>query len=214
MPRLIHIYMSPACRVVRLALAEKSVPFTPALSTDPVAHLPVLVEDDSAVITGLWAIIDHVEAFYPENPLLPEDAIERAEALRLFEWLMTHFHETVTTRIVWEKAKPSQTGALERRPPSLDTLKKGRVALAETLDMLGALAEERGYLASRMATLADLALAAHLSALDYFGEVPWADHPPITEWYTRMKSRPGFRPLLTDRLPGQPPATHYAELDF
>ena len=61
---------------------------------------------------------------------------------------------------------------------------------------------------------ADLALAAHLSALDYYGEVPWTDYPPVTEWYIRMKSRPSFRPLLADRVPGQPPVPHYAELDF
>jgi glutathione S-transferase len=29
-----------------------------------------------------------------------------------------------------------------------------------------------------------------------------------------MKSRPSFRSLLGDRVPGQPPASHYAELDF
>ena len=30
----------------------------------------------------------------------------------------------------------------------------------------------------------------------------------------RMKSRPSFRSLLLDRVPGQPPVSHYAELDF
>ncbi|MEP6831412.1 MAG: glutathione S-transferase family protein, partial [Rhizomicrobium sp.] len=53
-----------------------------------------------------------------------------------------------------------------------------------------------------------------LSALDYFGEVPWSEFPVTTEWYVRMKSRPSFRSILADRVPGQPPAAHYAELDF
>ncbi|MEI9929615.1 MAG: hypothetical protein WDM89_03355 [Rhizomicrobium sp.] len=57
-------------------------------------------------------------------------------------------------------------------------------------------------------------MAAHLSALDYFGEVPWSEFPQAGEWYVRMKSRPAFRSLLADRLPGQPPVMHYAELDF
>jgi glutathione S-transferase len=57
-------------------------------------------------------------------------------------------------------------------------------------------------------------VAAHLSALDYFGEVPWTDHPTASEWYVRMKSRPSFRSILSDRVPGQPPVAHYAELDF
>ena len=59
----------------------------------------------------------------------------------------------------------------------------------------------------------DLAVAAHISAIDYFGEVPWADYPIAAEWYVKMKSRPSFRTLLADRVPGQPPVSHYAELD-
>ena len=90
----------------------------------------------------------------------------------------------------------------------------GRDALRASLAELASLAEARGFLAGREISLADLGLAAHLSALDYFGEVPWAEIPAITEWYTRLKSRPSFRPLLSDRVPGQPPALHYAELDF
>ena len=58
------------------------------------------------------------------------------------------------------------------------------------------------------------AVTAHLSALDYYGEVPWAEYPAVTEWFARMKSRPSFRPMLADRVPGQPPVPHYAELDF
>ena len=126
MRRLIHIFMSPACRVARLALAEKRVPHNLVAADDPLSHLPVLVEDDGAALTGLWAIIDHLEAEHPDHPLLPEDAAERAEALRLFDWLMTHFFETVTKRILWEKAVPAQTGAVERKPPSMETLRRGR----------------------------------------------------------------------------------------
>ena len=61
---------------------------------------------------------------------------------------------------------------------------------------------------------ADFAVAAHLSALDYFGEVPWSEYPAAAEWYVRMKSRPSFRSILADRVPSQPPVAHYAELDF
>ena len=45
-------------------------------------------------------------------------------------------------------------------------------------------------------------------------EIPWAEFPVVTEWYYRLKSRPSFRPLLSDRVPGQPPVPHYGELDF
>jgi len=81
------------------------------------------------------------------------------------------------------------------------------------LTLIGEAGELHGYLASRECTLGDLAVAANLSTLDYFGEVPWTEYPAAAEWYIRMKSRPAFRSILGDRIPGQPPVAHYAELD-
>ena len=51
-------------------------------------------------------------------------------------------------------------------------------------------------------TYADLAAAAALSVLDYLGEIDWRDDAAAREWYTRVKSRPSFRPLLADRVRG------------
>jgi glutathione S-transferase len=44
--------------------------------------------------------------------------------------------------------------------------------------------------------------------------VGWGEHPAVKNWYMKLKSRPCFRPLLADRLPGVPPASHYDNLDF
>jgi glutathione S-transferase len=214
MRKLVHVVLSPACRLVRLALGEKRVPFDLVVADDATAHLPMLVEEDGTSAIGLWAIVDHMENEYPEHPLLPEDAKERGEALRLLDWIMSDFHEETTRRIVFEKASQSHTGSRTRQPPNMQTVRLGREALRAALHDLGTLADTRSFLASRDVTLADLALAAHLSALDYYGEVPWTDFTAISEWYTRVKSRPSFRPLLSDKVPGQPPVPHYAELDF
>jgi glutathione S-transferase len=75
------------------------------------AHLPVFQDLDGTVVTGLWAIIDHLENEHPEHPLLPEDAAERGEALRLFDWTMNNFHEETTKRIVFERARRRRPGA-------------------------------------------------------------------------------------------------------
>jgi len=214
MRRLTHLLLSPASRLVRLMLGEKRIACDLTPAENPLAHLPVFRELDGTIIVGLWAIIDHLENEHPERALLPVGAGERAEALRLFDWAMNNFHEEATKRIVFEKGSQTQTGSLNRRPPNMETVRLGRLALKEALPALGTLAETRGFLAGRDVSLADLAIAAHLSALDYFGEVPWAEQLGLTEWYTRMKSRPSFRPLLSDRVPGQPPVAHYAELDF
>jgi glutathione S-transferase len=214
MARLIQLLLSPTSRMVRLAAGEKRIPCTLVPAEDACAHLPVWLEDDGHPITGIWAIVDHLENTWPDPALLPEDAGERGEALRLLDWGLTIFHEEVTRRIVFEKASQTQTGSFGRRPPNMDIIRAGRAALRTTLPGLGALAESRGFLAGRQLSLADLALASHLSALDYYGEIPWPDFPALTEWYYRLKSRPSFRTLLADRVPGQPPVAHYGELDF
>ena len=96
----------------------------------------------------------------------------------------------------------------------MNVIRAGRAELKLALAAIGHAAESNGNLACRETTLGDLAVAAHLSALDYFGEVPWSDFTAAAEWYVRLKSRPAFRSLLSDRVPGQPPVSHYAELDF
>jgi glutathione S-transferase len=95
----------------------------------------------------------------------------------------------------------------------MQIVRSGREALRACLAELGASAERNGCLAARDCTLADLAVAANLSAIDYFGEVPWSEFPAAAEWYMRIKSRPSFRTLLGDRVPGQPAVSHYADLD-
>jgi glutathione S-transferase len=214
MRRLFHLLMSPSCRVVRLILAEKRVAHDLATPDDPLAHVPWFADLDGTVVTGLWAIIDHIENEYPEPALIPAETPLRSEVLRLFDWTMGNFHEETTRRIVFEKASAAHTGSVSRRSPNMETVRAGREALRPNLTRLGTLADTNGFLAGRDLTLADLALAAHVSALDYYGEIPWGEYPQLTDWYTRIKSRPSFRPLLSDRIPGQPPVAHYAELDF
>ena len=80
--------------------------------------------------------------------------------------------------------------------------------------MLSHLAETRRWLGGETLSLADFAAAGHLSCLDYIGELDWSGVPAVKEWYARIKSRPCFRPLLTERMPGMTPPAHYADLDF
>ena len=214
MRRLIHLMLSPSCRLARLMVAEKRVACDPVMSDDSRQSMPVLVDMDGTRAEGVWAILDHLEHHYPDHPLAPADDAARLACLRWVDWAMGPFHEQVTQRIVYEKAAPRFTGAGFSRAPDMNVIRAGREELKLALKAIGMAAETNGNLACRETTLGDLAVAAHLSALDYFGEVPWADFPTAAEWYVRMKSRPAFRSLLADRVPGQPPVSHYAELDF
>ncbi len=214
MRRLIHLMLSPSCRLARLMVAEKRVACDPVQAEDGRNCLPVFVDLDGTRVEGLWAIVDHLESNYPDNPLAPADDGERRAALRWVDWAMGPFHEQVTQRIVYEKAGQRFTGAPGRHAPDMNVIRAGRQELKTALSAIGQAVEALGNLSGRTAALGDLAVAAHLSALDYFGEVPWNDHPAAAEWYVRLKSRPSFRSLLADRVPGQPPVSHYAELDF
>ncbi len=214
MRRLIHLMLSPSCRLARLMVGEKRVACDPAMSDDPKQSMPVFVDLDGTRAEGVWAILDYLENHYPDHPLAPADDAARLACLRWVDWAMGPFHEQVTQRIVYEKAAPRFTGAGFSRAPDMNVIRAGREELKLALKAIGTAAETNGNLACRETTLGDLAVAAHLSALDYFGEVPWTDFPTAAEWYVRMKSRPAFRSLLADRVPGQPPVSHYAELDF
>ena len=213
MRSLLQLLLAPPSRFVRLLIAEKRLTCDLATPEDMAQHLPVFVELDGSRYQGRWAIVDHLEGTYPEHPMTPEDGAARAEALRLLDWAMGAFLDGVTRRIVYERASQRYTGSTARRAPDMEIVRAGREALRAELAVIGAAAERNGCLASRDCTLGDLAVAAHLSAMDYFGEVPWGDFPAVAEWYMRIKSRPAFRTLLADRIPGQPPVAHYADLD-
>jgi len=49
---------------------------------------------------------------------------------------------------------------------------------------------------------------------DYLGGIDWKNHEATARWYSGMKSRPSFRPLLSERMEGIPPAPHYDDVNF
>ena len=64
-------------------------------------------------------------------------------------------------------------------------MRAGHDNLRYHLAYIGHLTETRSWLAGDALSFADLAAAAHLSALDYLGEVPWEEHEPArtgTRW--------------------------------
>ncbi|MDO1557882.1 glutathione S-transferase family protein [Brevundimonas sp. 2R-24] len=224
--RLLHHFaFDPNSRQARLTLGEKKIAFTErpvrywehdlefhALS--PSGMTPVLKidgEGPSLTLCEAPAILDWAETFTPEPPLLSRDPAERAEAFRLRQWFDRKFEVEVDSPILFER--------MEKRlqnlgPPEARPLREGREALRWHLDMLERLLAERDWLAGRALSLADFAAAGHLSVLDYFGEIDWGRLPGLKTWWMKLKSRPCFRPLLEDRLPGLAPAPHYAQLDF
>ena len=96
----------------------------------------------------------------------------------------------------------------------MERVRSARANIRPHLRYIGRLAASRHWLAGETLSLADLAAAAHVSSVDYLGDVPWAEDASAKEWYARVKSRPSFRALLNDRIAWLPPAGSYADLDF
>ena len=222
MRTLYHLWLSPVCRKVRIALAEKGLDFElevervwqrrdAFLRLNPAGSVPVLVEPDGTALAESSAVCEYLDEVYPEPPLIGASPSVRAETRRLVAWFDNKFHHEVTDKLLTEKLDKRFMGM---GGPDSAAIRAGHNNIGTHLDYIGYLSERRTWLAGELLSLADAAAAAHLSALDYLGDVPWDDYPKAKDWYVRIKSRPSFRLLLEDRIPGLPPPKHYADLDF
>jgi glutathione S-transferase len=130
-------------------------------------------------------------------------------------WFNDKFFEEVSGALVMERVyKRFMPAGAGGGPPDTETMRAARSNIKYHLSYIGWLIRKRNWLAGDSLTYADLAAAAHLSAVDYLGDVPWDEDETAKTWYARIKSRPSFRPLLSDTLAGVSPSPSYANLDF
>lgn len=220
-----HAILSPFSRKIRLQLAEKKLAFTLELERpwemrerflelSPAGDVPVLRDEGGVTVNDHAAIAEYLEEAYPQTALLPKTPAARAEARRVAAWFDGKFDREAGSRLIQEKVYKRfgwTQGA--GTAPDMTAIRLAMEAIKLHLDYIGRLADRRGWLAGEL-SVADMAAAAHLSCADYLGDAPWDDFPAAKDWYMRIKSRPCFRALLTDRLPGMNPADGYADLDF
>jgi glutathione S-transferase len=227
MPRLHHFTLDPYSRRMRLALNEygsetelqDEQPWAPSADLfkhNPAGTLPVFVEDDGSAVSGVEALGEYLEETRNgSTALIQGNAKARAEVRRLVGWFDTKFYAEVAEPVLTEKViRRFMTRELGGGSPEMTRVRKGLDLLKAHLDYLGRLADGRNWLAGDNLSLADLAGAAHLSAIDYIGDVPWADFPSAKAWFQRLKSRPSYRPLLADSVRGIPASSSYTDLDF
>ena len=222
MRTLYHLLLDPPSRSVRILLGEKRLPF--ALKTedtgagrehvaelDPAGTVPVLVDEDGTSIPGARVIAEYLDEVYPEPPLIGATPADRAETRRLAEWFDGKFQNEVSAGLIEEKL----TRRLQQHgQPNAAAIRSAHANIHYHLDYIAWLCDRRRWLAGDDFSLADVAAAAHISVVDYLGDVPWGDHPDAKDWYARVKSRPSLRPILADRIHGAIPAAHYADPDF
>ncbi|MBN9021030.1 MAG: glutathione S-transferase family protein [Rhizobiales bacterium] len=229
MPILYHHPLSAGSRFVRLVLAEygETVEFVERhplerdeeyLILNPAGTLPVLVDEEDGAICGPVAIAEYLCETrghrLGEATLMPRTPAERAEVRRLVSWFLDKFDSEVTEYLVTEKVLKRTAPRGNGGSPDAAAIRAARNNIRYHLRYVGYLVARRNCLAGRSISLADLAGAAHLSCIDYLGEVPWDEDAMAKQWYARVKSRPSFRPILADTIRGNPPASHYVDLDF
>ena len=221
MARLFHVPLSPFCRKVRLSLAEKRIEVelveerywekdADFLRRNPAAKVPV-IKLDGRLMAESAAICEYIEETRPEPPLMPKDVETRYEVRRLVSWFDDKFHHEVTSKLLYERVNKKITGA---GYPDSRNVKAGAKAIKYHLDYMAWLLDHRRWLAGDAMSLADFAAAAHLSSLDYISDVDWNRSQVVKDWYAKIKSRPAFRSILADQVPGFRPPPHYADLDF
>lgn len=227
---LFHHPLCPLSRYVRLILGEYGIPVRLVeerfwerreefLLLNPAGQIPVLMADGQPAVPGAGIIAEYIEETHNAGPgeirLLPASSGERVEVRRLANWFNDKFHAEVSGPLVTERIfKRHMTLEQGGGPPDTESMRAARHNIRYHLAYIGWLVSKRDWLAGDRLSLADLAAAAHLSAADYLGDVPWQDDETAKNWYARVKSRPSFRPLLADTLAGLPPAKNYADLDF
>ena len=228
MATLLHYPLCAFSRSIRLALDECGVEAEFAeekpwewraefLALNPAGTLPVLITDEDQKIAGAYAISEYLADTADERDArlfqpFPGDPLARAEARRLVDWFHHKFHDEVTAYLVEEKV--FRRFGPHSSSPDMEAMRAGHENLRYHLSYIGHLAETRSWLAGDAMSFADLAAAAHLSTLDYLGEVPWEEHEPAKNWYALLKSRPSFRALLQDKVAGFTPSGTYVDLDF
>jgi len=231
MHTLTHFRLCPHSRSIRIALAELGVEthaveerpwdWRPEfLALNPAGELPVLELEGGPVLYGTYAISEYFSDLLKDRtkdgkapPLFPGTAEARAEVRRLVDWFHQKLDREVTRELLHERMYGHmKTGS--GHAPDADILRAIRANLRYHLSYVNYLAHQRPWLAGEEMSFADIAAASHLSSIDYLGEISWQEFAAAKSWYARIKSRPAFRALLADRMPGTPPASAYANLDF
>ena len=222
MNTLYHLPFSANSRLVRIALSEKKIDVklivepvwerrASFLSLNPEGQVPVFLTNKNISLSGSSVIIEWLEDISSEHSLIGNDINFRAEARRIMLWFNNKFALEVESSIVYEKIMKVFMG---KGNPDANILRVGRKNLITHMQYINWLSKNRDWLAGNSYSIADISAAANLSILDYLGEINWREYSFAKEWYARVKSRPSFRSVLLDKIPGLLPPKYYSDLDF
>jgi glutathione S-transferase len=220
-----QVYQFPLCpfsRKVRLLLSEKGIGYElwrenpwerrdEFLDMNHAGRTPVLRHAERAIVLcDSRAICEYFEETIDKNPLINGTAANRAEIRRLVALFDENFYADVTAPLLHERMMKR---LIMRASPDSRALREAMKLAHEHLYYIDYLLDRQRWLAGATISLADFSAAAQISVADYLGGLDWAGHEQASAWYSVMKSRPSFRPLLTERMEVIQPPSHYADVN-
>lgn len=222
MKKLYHNPICPISRQVRVYLKELGLTCTlikedywqrseNLLALNPAGTLPILQEETGLSIVGIYPLTEYLREKYPNFNFIGEEAETNLEIRRLCSWFNDKFYREVTKIVIDEKVIRF---AQNLGGPRTEFLRAAKTNFKHHMNYINELLVRRDFIAGDSMSASDIAGACHLSVMDYFGEIIWERWPGVKDWYSVLKSRPSFRPLLQDQVPGFTPASSYADLDF
>lgn len=221
--QLFQFPLCPFSRKVRLLLGEKGVGYEVVrespwerrdefIDMNPTGRTPVMRDHERDItLIDSQAICEYLEETVEKNPMIAGTAASRAEIRRLVSWFDEQFFGDVGAPLLHERMLKR---LIHRQPPDAKMLREAMKLANFHLDYIDYLLDHRPWLAGATMSLADITAAAHLSVADYLGGIDWAGHELTKGWYAGFKSRPSFRPLLSERMEVITAPPHYEQLDF
>jgi glutathione S-transferase len=215
--------LCPFSRKVRLLLGEKGVGYELVrerpwerrdefLDMNPAGQVPVMTDTTRKILLmDSMAICEYLEETVEKSAMISGTAINRAEIRRLVMWFDHHFFADITAPLLHERMVKR---LVTKEAPDSKALREAMKAAVRHLDYTDYLLGHHNWIAGTTMSLADLAAAAQISVADYLGGIDWKNHEETARWYAGMKSRPSFRPLLSERMEGIAPPSHYDDVNF
>ena len=220
-----QLYQFPLCpfsRKVRLLMSEKGIGYElwrenpwegrdDFLAMNPAARTPVVHNPERGItLCDSRAICEYFEETVEKHAMINGSAANRAEIRRLVALFDENFYSDVTGPLLHERMKKR---LVLRQAPDSKVLREAMKLAHDHLYYIDYLVDHRPWLAGPTMSLADLAAAAQISVADYLGGLDWSGHEQARSWYSVFKSRPSFRPLLSERMEVIQPPSHYADVN-
>ena len=215
--------LCPFSRKVRLLLGEKGVGYDLVrespwerrdefLDMNPAGQVPLMIDPARKILLmDSMAICEYLEETVEKASMINGTAVNRAEIRRLVAWFDTQFFQDVTAPLLGERMMKR---IVTKESPDAKILREAMKAAERHLDYTDYLLDHHNWVAGATMSLADLAAAAQISVADYLGGIDWKGHEQTGRWYRGFKSRPSFRPLLSERMTGITPPKEYDDVDF